>query len=135
VQTWRRIICHPLAGKLVYKFGRLSLPDLAAYKPHPNSWLLQRSIYYAAGGYDERFAGWYGTDADFRNRIQQVARIEQLSIPLVRVPREVIADASTTQYTRKSAEDAEAIQRIKGERKAEPDPSPKRGLFPWTRMF
>lgn len=133
--TWKRIIDKPLGSKGVYRFGRISLPDLAAYKPHPNSWLMQKSTYDRAGGYDERFAGWYGTDADFRNRVQAVAKIEQLKEVLIRVPREVIPDASTTTYERKTAADGENIQRIKAERKADADPSPKRGLFPWTRQF
>jgi hypothetical protein len=133
--TWKRLITRPLGSKAVYRFGRVSMPDLAAYKPHPNSWLMQRATYDKAGGYDERFAGWYGTDADFRDRVQKVAKVEQLPQVLIRVPREVIPDASTTTYQRKTPEDGANIQRIKAERKADPDPSPKRGLFPWTKIL
>lgn len=133
--TWKRLLTKPLGSKAVYKFGRVSAPGMDAYKPHPNSWLMRKSTYDRAGGYDERFAGWYGTDADFRNRVQNIAKIEQLKEVLVRIPRDVIPDASTTTYERKTLADGENIQRIKAERKAEKDPSPKRGLFPWTRVF
>lgn len=116
----------------VYKFARISAPDMQPYKPHPNSWLISNNFYRCVlKGYDERFAGHYGTDGDFRDRINQFTDIIQLDLPLIRVGREVIPDASTTTLERKKPEDGAAIQRIKRERqKAEP----KVLTFEWDRV-
>ena len=101
---------------VVYKFQRINAPDYSPYKPHPNSWLMSAEFYRRIGGYDERFAGWYGSDGDFRDRVAKHAAIEEIQAPLIRVPREVIPDASTTTLTRKSEEHSRNIQRIKMER-------------------
>lgn len=118
----------------VYRFGRVSLPGYESYKPHPNSWFLTKNTYDKAGGYDERFAGWYGTDSDIRERLKTVARILDLKDTLVRVPREVVPDASTTTYKRKTPEDGEAIKRIKAERAGDPDWRPLRMTFPYVKV-
>lgn len=132
--TMRDVITRKLSWKGIYRFSRVSAPDLAPYKPHPNSWLMTREMYDRIGGYDERFAGWYGTDSDFRDRAAALAKIDILKSVLVRVPREVIPDASTTTYARKTVEDNANLARIKAERRAEKDQRPKRNLFPWSRV-
>lgn len=35
-------------------------------RPHPNSYLMRREDFWQAGGYDEDFAGYYGSDGNFR---------------------------------------------------------------------
>lgn len=113
----RECMERPLDERVAYKFRRCSMPDLSDYKPHPNSWLMTRGLYDAADGYDERFAGYYGTDGDFRDRVQEVAAsIETINQRLIRYPREVIPDASTTQYERKAPYDGKAIADIKADR-------------------
>lgn len=129
----------------VYRFSRQTLVNdrqplvLSPYKPHPNSWLMTRTMYDRIGGYDERFAGHYGTDADFRDRVVATAiKVELLKEFLIRVPREVIPDASTTTYTRKGDPfDAGAIRRIKAERAQDPAWTPRRLSFPyrWVSEF
>lgn len=96
---------------IAYQFLRLSEPNLDYYKPHPNSWLMSRDLYWRAGGYDERFArsfgktwGIYGTDGRFKKQIEEIAKIKTFKCPLIRVPREVTPDASTTHYERRSEE-------------------------------
>lgn len=133
--TWRRIIEGRLNWKTVYTFTRLSGPSQSPRKPHPNSWLLTRELYDAAGGYDERFAGYYGTDGDFKRRLLGVAKIEQLPLPLVEFTPEMVVDCRTVRYERKTAEDGAAIPRITAERARDKDPRPKRGLFPWRRLI
>ncbi len=118
---------------LVYKFDRVSAPDMQPYKPHPNSWFMTRDMYWNVGGYDERFAGYYGTDGDFRDRINVYTDIIQLPLPLIRVGREVIPDASTTTLERKKPEDGQAIQRIKGER-GNIHVAPVIMSFPWEEI-
>jgi hypothetical protein len=137
--AWKRILEHKLHKTLVYRFSRTTLePDRkeTPYKPHPNSWLMTRKMYELVGGYDERFAGHYGTDAEFRDRVVRTTVVEMLDEHLIRVPRETIPDASTTTYVRKGApEDVGAIQRIKAERSLEPDWKPIRLSFAYKKIF
>ena len=95
---------------------------------------MHRERWDAVGGYDERFAGYYGTDADFRDRLIRDGRIISLNLPLLRVPRDVIPDASTTFYTRKEMWDREKITEIKARRERMQPDRPKTLTFPWQRV-
>lgn len=131
--TVRRIVERKLSDRCVYRFSRKDLPDLTDYKPHPNSWLMTRAMFDQIGGYDERFSGYYGTDGEFRDRVRANAKdVVMLEEHLVRVPREVVPDASTTRYERKQPEDREGVGRIRAE--IAKSPRPHRGLFPWVRI-
>lgn len=105
LETWLRLMAGKLDTAKAYRFGRVTAPKLEPYKVHPNSWAMTRETYWHAGGYDERLAGHYGTDGDFKVRVERVATREELPDVIVRYPREVIPDASTTTLTRKSDED------------------------------
>lgn len=71
-------------------------------KPHPNTYLLHHDLYWEAGGYDESFCGVYGTDGAFRRQLLGVGAWRHLSgVRIVRYSRDVIPDASTTNYDRK----------------------------------
>lgn len=134
--TFETILNRQLDKWSVYRFNRTTLESLdpwheTPYKPHPNSWLMTRQMYDQVGGYDERFAGFYGTDAEFRDRLSAHARIEILGAALTRVPRETIPDASTTTYLRKQPEDAIGIPRIKAERALIANWKPLRLTFPY----
>lgn len=136
--TWRTLDSMKLDKQSVYKFGRrMTLeedghkPKVSEYKPHPNSWLMTRSKYWEIGGYDERFAGNYGTDADFRDRIQAVTPILPLALDIWRVPRETIPDASTRTLKRKDPAQGWEIRRIKEARSKLEDQSPLTLQFPY----
>lgn len=134
--TWRALMTEALDASVVYRFSRVDAPDLTPYKPHPNSWCLTRAMFDKVGGYDERFSGFYGTDADFRERVQARARAVVLRPePLIRYPREVIADASTTTYGRKEQQDRVNVQRIRDERALIPHWTPLRVTFKYDRLF
>jgi hypothetical protein len=137
--AWKRVLQQKLHKTSVYRFSRTTLePSLkeTPYKPHPNSWLMTRAMYDLIGGYDERFAGHYGTDAEFRDRVAQTTTVEMLDQHLIRVPRETIPDASTTTYVRKGApEDSGAIQRIKAERAAQQNWKTRRLTFPHRKIY
>lgn len=132
--TFRRIQERKLGEGKTYRFSRVDAPDLTPYKPHPNSWLLTRRRFEKAGGYDERFSGFYGSDGEFRDRIT-AASSEIVILPevLIRVPREVIADASTTTYLRKQPEDHTGVQKVR--KLIAADPKPHRLTFPWERLL
>jgi hypothetical protein len=134
-ETWRRVMAGKLNRNTVYRFGRVSAPSMEAYKPHPNSWAMTRATYWDCGGYDERLAGNYGTDGDFLVRIKGRRNIVDLSDVLIRVPREVIPDASTRTLERKQPEDKENIRRLLAERASDPDWKPLHFSFPHERVL
>ena len=122
-KTMHHVLTCPLEKGKVYKFQRVSAPGMEPYKPHPNSWLMSKSMFWdRVGGYDERFSlagGAYGTDADFRNWCYAAVgeqNIEYLPVPLIRVPREVIPDASTTTLPRKTEADGILIKQVRKQR-------------------
>lgn len=132
-QTLSHILAHPLNEDTVYTFDRVMAPRLSPCRPHPNSWLMTRSMYDRIGGYDERFAGFYGTDGDFSARVREAAKgVQRLDYALVFVPSQLVADAWTRRYGRKEPVDVEAIPRIAAARNALPDWRPLTLSFPWT---
>jgi glycosyltransferase involved in cell wall biosynthesis len=137
--AWNRVLLDKLHKANVYRFSRTTLEadgKETPYKPHPNSWLMTRTMYDLVGGYDEALAGHYGTDADFRDRVAQAAAIEMLEEHLIRVPRETIPDASTTTYVRKGApEDVGAIPRIKAARALVSNWKPLRLSFAHKKIY
>jgi hypothetical protein len=72
-------------------------------KPHPNSYVMHRDLYWRAGGYDESFCGVYGTDGAFRRQLERAGFHRHLEgVNIVRYSRDVIPDASTTTLDRKA---------------------------------
>jgi glycosyltransferase involved in cell wall biosynthesis len=138
--TWSSLLNSKLDRSVVYRFGRMTLdqvcPDiLSPYKPHPNTWLMTRAAYDLVGGYDERLAGLYGTDADFRDRVVKWFGEPRILDDVVwRVPRTTISDASTTTYLRKQPEDRVGIPRVKAQRALDPGWRPLRLTFPYRRI-
>ncbi len=105
LKTLAALFGASLDVKRAYRFSRVDAPAMTPYKPHPNTWLMTRSLFARVGGYDERFSGFYGTDGEFRRRVEESAKIELLPYLMMRYQRDVIADASTTTYERKQPED------------------------------
>ena len=66
---------------------------------HPNSFLLQRELYWRIGGCDEDWAGWWGAGEQvFRKGINGMAAGDQLSlIFLTHYGRKDIPDASMSE--------------------------------------
>lgn len=110
----RRILEGKLDGRDVYRFARVDAPDLTPYKPHPNSWAMSRGMFDLFGGFDERYSGCYGSDGSVRNRLTALARqVVMLPEALIRVPREVVADASTTDFGRKGSEHNQKVAGVR----------------------
>lgn len=112
------------------EFARTLNQD-GARKPHVNSFAIAREQYWKIGGYDEAFCGIYGTDQEFRTRLwkQSVERHLE-NVPLIRVSREVIPDASTRNVERKTPGRNAAKQAVWA-RKSE---TLKTLQFPWERV-
>lgn len=143
-ETLHAILTMELNETHAHRFGRVSMPDLLPYKSHPDSYLLTVKLFDQVGGYDERFSGNYGSSGEFRDRLtigdgpyqRHADALEELNwLVLVRYPREVIPDASTTQFQRKRQDEGKAIGRIRKERNALPIWETKRLTFPWTRLL
>lgn len=85
--------------KLVYKPLRKK-PDGSDYKRHPNTYIIDSSIYWKIGGYDETFTGYWGTDSTFRNALSKVSKIVDTDIfYMILYGRSEIFDASTNPNT------------------------------------
>lgn len=136
-ETWEFLLLKPRKDdpNRIFVFPRVSAPDLSPYKPHPNSYFMSTEVFNRAGGYDERFKGYYGTDSDLRHRLERINGFTECPKPLIRVPREVVPDASTTRYVRKAPEDQGIIKRIRQERAALPGWRPLRLTEPYTQVF
>lgn len=132
--TLRSLLTRELNPRRAYRLSRVDAPDLTPYKPHPNTWLMTRVLFDRIGGYDERFSGFYGTDGEFRDRVLEHAKVEMLPDLMVRYPREVIADASTTRYGRKEPHDKPNVKRIIAERGPSGLWETQRLTFPWERV-
>lgn len=133
-ETLRSLLEAKLDPTVAYRLNRVDAPSLKPNpKPHPNTWLMTRDLFDRVGGYDERFSGYYGTDGEFRRRVERVARTVLLPEVLIRYSQDVIVDAETQAYGRKEPQDAE-VQRIYREREASRDRTPKRLTFPWEQV-
>lgn len=140
----RRVLDEVEDTRRAYTFGRVDAPDMAPTlhpvtkkpKPHPNSFLMTRELYWQVGGYDEDFCGIYGTDGLFRSRLFAIAQEHKLAIPLVRYPREVVGDASTTGLPRKEGRDPGDKKRVAARKKEEGRAGKVRVLsMPYVRAF
>lgn len=100
-----KLLAKKLNPKCYYSFERVSLPELLPYKYHCNTFLVRREVFWKVGGYDEDFAtGMYGGDGPFQKLMELiVSRVHCEDIYIVRVPREVQPDASTTDWPRTGA--------------------------------
>lgn len=84
-------------------------------KPHPNSFLLTRELFWRLGGYNERLCGCYGTDSQFRQAIMVGGAHAHLSgAPLMEYTRRDLVDANT-RMDRKTPEN----NRLRAEKFAE----------------
>lgn len=100
-----RLVHGKLKAGRFYTPGRRRAVDGRPYKPHPNSFVLERSLFWEAGGYCEDFAGVYGKDAAWNRQLDAVGeRRHWPELELLLYGREVIPDASTSTLGRKGSE-------------------------------
>lgn len=148
VETLHALTSKKLDDAHVYRLSRVDAPHPWPYSLeactvrrrkdgsihiHPNTWLMTVDMFDRVGGYDERLSGCYGTDGEFRARVTAAAGVIMRDEPLIRYPREVIADASTVGFTRKHDPDNDAeLSRRRLAREAQQGWRPLRLSFPWT---
>lgn len=98
-------------------------------KPHIDSYLCTKELYWAVGGYDEDYSGSLGGSAPFLSMMQKTAVVRVLDdIHLYVVTRHVCEDASDYTLSRDRSR-YEKLRREKGNVKGE---NPIR--FEWSRI-
>lgn len=97
-----QLLDAPLSEQHFYYLRRIKAGRiLETERHHCNSFVTTRKAYWESGGYDEDFCGSYGGDGQFIAALSTVAKPATLAtVSLVRYPRDVIADASTTTLER-----------------------------------
>lgn len=104
-------------------------------KPHPNSFVMTRDLYWEVGGYDEAFCGLYGTDGLFKQRLFSKANQGFLKkVPLVRYWSDIMPDSTTRGLPRKEGRkpgEKEAIMAMK----AATGEGIRTLAFPWERVL
>jgi hypothetical protein len=103
VKNAKKLATREVDQTLYYTLQR-ELQGGERYHPHPNTYFLTRDTYWKAGGYDESFRGYYGSDSVFQRQLEDTAETHKLPIALTLFKRDDIADASTTNYGRKNTE-------------------------------
>lgn len=106
-------------------------------KPHPNSFVMTRDLYWESGGYDEDYCGIYGTDGLFKSRLFKIAERGHLKhVALVRYWRDLQPDASTTTLARKEGRKLGEKQAVAARKAAEGRADKITVLnFPWKRVL
>jgi hypothetical protein len=90
-----------------YMPNRKVARDMSPYHPHPNTFVMHREDFWAMGGYDEDFVGFYGSDGNFRKCCKGYGGLKELpctEFTVTLVGRDVVADANTTTLTRKEGD-------------------------------
>jgi glycosyltransferase involved in cell wall biosynthesis len=106
--------------------------EFGEVKPHIDSYLITREMYWGIGGYDEDFAGCLGGGTDFLRRLERnygAPLMLPADIALHVYTRDKIADASDWSLSRDTSR-GKAIQRRKMAHRIKPA-KPLR--FPWVR--
>jgi hypothetical protein len=144
VQSARELVGRTLDPAWWYRFRRFrvgradetrqkdSLPADAEYgevKPHIDSFLCRRKLYYEAGGYDEDYSGSLGGSAPFLKRMESL--VGEPSVlpyaPLHVYTRHAVPDASDLHLSR----DRSRFKKLRRRKRDEiPGPSLR---FPWHR--
>ena len=70
---------------------------------HANSFVITTTMYWAIGGYDEAYAGYYGTDRAFKRRLKKFFPNEKPSPMLLTPYNHIIEDARTQAFGRENS--------------------------------
>lgn len=144
VKSLEYLLSAPMNSHNVYTFNRVEHADGSLVrdkkgkpKPHPNTYLMTKQMYWDVGGYDEYFRGLYGTDGMFFKRIAQRATIRHLSnVNIARVTRDEVSDADTRNLKRKEDRPPTFLVDAKKRKAADPEWADQLMLlnFEWEKV-
>lgn len=106
--------------------------------PHANSYVFHVGDFWSMGGYDEDFAGCYGSDGNFRKCARGEGLLEVITpkFKLTRWPREAISDASTTDWGRKdSVYHRSQFPKLEAKAKGPPYKAVSPIRFTWEQVY
>ncbi len=106
--------------------------EFGPIKPHIDSYLCARELYWRVGGYDEDYSGSLGGSSPFLEKMLAAAPCVNLeAVPLHVHTRNSVADASDLTLDR----DRSRYETIRAAKRASGDPVPTEWLgFPWARV-
>lgn len=133
-----RIMDMPKDERVVYHPARRQIRDMANanYKRHPNSWIMTAERYWRAGGMDEDFCGWYGSDSTFRKAILMDGPIKEIDEFLIVYDEQDIDDANTRDFGRKHTEYYSVNNPELQKKRRSPGYKAKDPIrFPWRRVL
>jgi hypothetical protein len=107
-------------------------------RPHPNSYLMRVSDFWEMGGYDEDFAGFYGSDGNFRRCATGAGLAEKHTTDFHTVVfrTEDIFDANTKGMGRKgSALHVKNNKRLRRKIRSKPYKAVNPVRFKWVRVL
>lgn len=131
----RKVLALKVREGCYYVPDRRRQVDRRPYKPHPNSYYLQRSMFWETGGCDEDFQGTYGSDSTFRRAIAAIGTRIEIDATLTLYGREVIPDASTTRWGRKDSPfHASNFPELRAKKMNGPYLAERPLRFPWERV-
>lgn len=101
-------------------------------KPHIDSYLISRQLYWQTGGYDEDYSGCLGGGSPFLKRLTAIIEPQVLSIYLRVYTKHVFSDSSVTTLDRSTDE----YTRRRTAKEASGNTKPKNPLrFDWERQL
>lgn len=102
VASFFRCVANAKQGE--YYMPRRKTFAMAPEHSHANSYVMHAEDFWAQGGYDEDFAGAYGSDGNFRKCMRAGLReCATSAFHLTRWSRDAIPDASTVDWGRKES--------------------------------
>lgn len=90
-----------LRPRAAFRPARRLVSGAHRLRPARNIWLIRREDFWRVGGYDERLCGSYGTDLEFRPRLQRHLKELPAPVTLDVYTWDVVADAATDGLDRK----------------------------------
>jgi len=124
--------------KCYYTFARQQVRAPGkVFKRHPNSWMLTREMFWASGGYDEDFSGFYGSDVCFRRALTLVGKRVDLpdSCYLTVYDEKDIPDANTREWGRKDSKYHSANDPVLAKKRGKTYKAENPLRFPWEKVL
>lgn len=128
----------PFAPRTAFMPNQVWTSGVSLGRPHPNSYLMRKEDYWFVGGMDEDFAGFYGSDGNFRRLLTQwgIVLIYTTTWNVVVYGTGDIYDANTKGLGRKDSDrfvkrNAKLWEKVRGPRYKPVDPI----RFPWERLI